>query len=169
VSVLNARLEFHAQVLKDYRPDGNKYTFASDSVTKVACQTALGTATSGSVSQVNVSCNQNPDFTSFYNKLWRHEGCHARLAFIKFEDVPDPFGPTEPLVARDSGGLVNTAFYVPNGLFDTSGQVLEFSDAIDVMGDTKYTIWLFNPNATPQAWLRDTTFIAHDYIINDWC
>jgi len=169
VSVLNARLEFHAQVLKDYRPDGNKYTFASDSVTKVACQTALGTATSGSVSQVNLSCNHNPDFTSFYNKLWRHEGCHARLAFIKFEDVPDPFGPTEPLVARDSGGLVNAAFYVPNGLFDTSGQVLEFSDAIDVMGDTKYTIWLFNPNATPQAWLRDTTFIAHDYIINDWC
>ena len=33
----------------------------------------------------------------------------------------------------------------------------------------QYTIWIFNPDATPQAWLRDTTFIAHDYMINDWC
>ena len=43
----------------------------------------------GRVTDVNLSCYQNPDYTIFYNKLWRHESCHARPTFRKFEERLD--------------------------------------------------------------------------------
>ena len=167
VNQLNARLEFHAQALKDYRPDGNKYTLASDSITRAACSDSLGTASAASVTQVNVQCQRNPDYSTFYSKLWRHEGCHATLAFQKFGDLPDPLTATEGVVATDSVSLVFNAFYAPQGLNETSGAVFAYSNAIDVMGSSQYNIWQFNP--VPQTWWRNTSFVAHDYVVNLFC
>ena len=167
VGQLNGRLEFHAQALKDFRPDGNAYTFAFDSITRAACQDSLGTKTSGTVTQVNLQCQLNPNYSAFYTNLWRHEGCHATLAFQKFEDLPDPITATEGIVARDSGSLVRNAFLAPNGLQDTSQPAFEYTNAIDVMGSSQYTIWIFNPG--PQTWWRDTSFVAHDYIVTLSC
>jgi len=108
-----------AQLLKDIRPDGSKYSLSGSDSVGNSCKRAKVNG-QANVTTVTITCVGNPrplGFSDLYAFAWRHEQCHEFLAIQAFQSIPDARTVAETVVRPDSASERLEVNYHPNSFY----------------------------------------------------
>lgn len=145
-------MHVRAQVLKDIRPDGSKYSVSSKDTVGARCK-AAGVKGNQTVTVVNNTCMTDPspvNFAALYDFAWRHERCHLALALNAFPNVADPRTFLEGIVRSDTTAFHSEAVYGTHGFAVANEAIGAATRIIDAPGSQSY--WFWSRNATNSAW-----------------
>jgi hypothetical protein len=143
-------MHVRAQVLKDLRPDGFKYSVTGQDTVAKRCK-ANGANGKQTITVVNNTCMQAPgplNFAALYAFGWKHEECHLSIMRIKFPQVSNARTTLEKVVRSDSIAFLLDAVGGTGGFFEANRDLAQASQIIDTPNPDTYTFWSRDPADT---------------------